>query len=81
MENGGHFVPDSEIEERYRLGYKNLNESWQFFDAIFLFETSQYDQEPKHFLTIEQDDFMTLEDFPKYLNELIPAIASRVEQR
>jgi len=44
VENGGHFVPDLEIEERYRLGYKHLNENWKFFDAIHLFETSEYDR-------------------------------------
>lgn len=79
VENGGHFVPDQEIEERYRLGYKHLNENWKFFDAIHLFETSEYDRQPKHLLTIEQNDLIILEGFPKYLNKLIPNIASRVK--
>ena len=79
VENGGHFVPDQEIEERYRLGYKHLNENWKFFDAIHLFETSEYDHEPKHLLTIEQNDLVILEGFPEYLNILIPNIANRVK--
>ena len=28
VENGGHFVPDHEIESRYNLGYKHLNDHW-----------------------------------------------------
>ena len=72
-------MPDQEIEERYRLGYKHLNENWKFFDAINLFETSEYDREPKHLLTIEQNDLVILEGFPEYLNSLIPNIANRVK--
>jgi predicted ABC-type ATPase len=79
VENGGHFVPDKEIEERYSLGYKHLNEHWKFFDAVHLFETSEYDREPKHLLTIEQNDLVILEGFPDYLNNLIPNIADRVK--
>jgi predicted ABC-type ATPase len=79
VENGGHFVPDAEIEERYRLGYKHLNENWKFFDSIHLFETSQYDHQPKHILTIEQKELIILEEFPEYLNKLIPDIADRVK--
>jgi predicted ABC-type ATPase len=78
VENGGHFVPDVEIEERYRLGYKHLNENWQFFDTLHLFETSQYDCEPKHILTITQNDQLVSVAFPEYLNELIPSIAERI---
>lgn len=77
VENGGHFVSDVEIEERYRLGYKHLNENWQFFDTLHLFETSQYDCEPNHILTITQNDQMVSVEFPEYLNELIPSIAVR----
>lgn len=80
VESGGHFVPDNEIEERYRLGYKNLDENWKFFDTIRLFETSRYGQEPKHFLTINEENFILFEDFPTYLDKLIPDIAVRVER-
>ncbi|MBI1266152.1 MAG: hypothetical protein GC193_01845 [Cryomorphaceae bacterium] len=79
VENGGHFVPDAEIEKRYVLGYKHLNEYWEFFDAVHLFETSEYDCEPKHLLTIEQNVLVILEDFPDYLISLIPNIADRLK--
>ena len=79
VENGGHFVPTLEIEKRYTLGFQNLNEYWKFFDAIHLFETSTYNKEPKHLLTIEQNELIVLENFPKYLSKLIPNIAKRIE--
>ncbi|PCI99202.1 MAG: hypothetical protein COB15_04580 [Flavobacteriales bacterium] len=79
VENGGHFVPALEIEKRYKLGFKNLNEHWKFFDAIHLFETSTYNKEPKHLLTIEQNELVVLESFPSYLSKLIPNIAERIK--
>ena len=81
VENGGHFVPDHEIEERYNLGFKHLNENWKFFDTIHLFETSKYDCEPKHILTIERNDLIVLVEFPEYLKHLIPNIAERINYK
>jgi predicted ABC-type ATPase len=52
VENGGHFVPDDEIIERYNLGFENLNRYWSYFDEVYLFDTSSYKQEPKFFLSI-----------------------------
>lgn len=74
FENGGHFVPDKEVEERYKLGYQNLNKNYIFFDSINLFETSSYNSTPKHFLTIEKNKLILLDYFPKYLGKLIPNI-------
>lgn len=74
FENGGHFVPDKEVEERYKLGYQNLNKNYIFFDSINLFETSLYNSTPKHFLTIEKNKLILLDYFPKYLGKLIPNI-------
>ena len=79
VENGGHFVPALEIEKRYKLGFKHLNEHWKFFDAIHLFETSTYNKEPKHLLTIEQNELIVLENFPNYLKQLIPSLADRIK--
>ena len=71
-------MPALEIEKRYKLGFKNLNEHWKFFDAIHLFETSTYNKEPKHLLTIEQNELVVLESFPSYLSKLIPNIAEGI---
>lgn len=74
VENGGHFVPDSEITERYRLGYENLNEHWAFFDEIYLFDTSAYKQEPRFILSIVNNELIEKIGFPKFLAPLVPSI-------
>ncbi|AUS04236.1 zeta toxin family protein [Pseudotamlana carrageenivorans] len=78
FENGGHFVPDAEVEERYRLGYDNLNKHWSFFDSISLFETSKYNSTPQHIVTIEQNTIIVTNHFPKYLDKLLPNIKERL---
>ncbi|MDO6803684.1 zeta toxin family protein [Wenyingzhuangia sp. 1_MG-2023] len=74
FENGGHFVPDNEVKERYELGFKHLNENWKFFDSVTLFETSKYNDTPSHLFTIEEEQFILKNDFPEYLEEYIPSI-------
>ncbi len=74
FENGGHFVPDKEVEDRYNLGFKNLNENWRYFDTISLFETSTYNSTPKHLITIKNQSLVVVNDTPKYLIEKIPSI-------
>ena len=72
FENGGHFVPDNEVKERYKLGFKNLNENWEFFDRVTLFETSKYNDTPTHLFTIQDKNYILRNNFPKYLEKLIP---------
>lgn len=74
VENGGHFVPDSEITNRYRLGYNNLNEHWRFFNEIYLFDTSAYKQKPRFLLSIVNNELLEKIDFPKFLIPLVPNI-------
>ncbi|NIJ46605.1 putative ABC-type ATPase [Wenyingzhuangia heitensis] len=74
FENGGHFVPDNEVKSRYNLGYQNLNENWKYFDSVTLFETSNYNDTPNHLFTIEENQFILKNDFPEYLEKLIPTI-------
>lgn len=73
VENGGHFVPDSEITERYRLGYENLNEYLAFFDEIYLFDTSAYKQKPRFILSIVNNELIERIGFPKFLTPLVPS--------
>ena len=72
VENGGHFVPDNEIIERYNLGFENLNQHWSYFDEVFIFDTSSYKEEPKFLMSIINDKIDELIEFPKYLSKLIP---------
>lgn len=74
VENGGHYVPKSEIEKRYFEGFENLNAHFHFFSKVDLFDTSDYGQPPKHVLSIENEQLMCSSDVPSYLHVLIPDI-------
>lgn len=74
VENGGHFVPESEINLRYKLGFENLNSKWGYFDDVYIFDTSTYNEEPKFLLSIANNKVDQFIEFPKYLNLLIPSI-------
>ncbi len=79
FENGGHFVPDHEVKERYQLGYKYLNEHLEYFDTVRLFETSIHNETPKHLLTIENNEVIVLDGFPEYLQEKLPNVSAMVK--
>ena len=74
VENGGHFVPDKEIEKRYRSGFENLNKYWHEFDQLHLFETSRYQKEPDHLISLKKRDILAYGKFPDYLSKLVPDI-------
>ncbi len=71
VQNGGHFVPESEIRKRYYEGFENLNSCYLFFDSIDLFDTSFYGELPKFILSIEKDKRPFISSIPNYLKELI----------
>lgn len=72
---GGHFVPDKEVESRYKLGFEYLNKHWEFFDRVSLFETSFHDASPKQILTMQQNIIVANKIFPEYLKKLLPSIS------
>jgi predicted ABC-type ATPase len=74
VENGGHFVPENEIEKRYHEGYNNLNSFFDYFDYIDLFDSSKHLKEPSHILSIESGKISSITRIPDYLNSLIPDI-------
>lgn len=75
VENGGHFVPEKEIEERYKLGYENLNGLFSQFDFVHLLNSSFYNEVPHHILSIQNGQLVYLSEFPEFLKELTPSIA------
>jgi len=77
VENGGHFVPEREIEKRFKDGYENLNRHFQEFDILHLYNSSDYNEVPKHILTISKDEFLLSGELPEFLKTLIPNIWSR----
>lgn len=74
VENGGHFVPNTEIEIRYHAGFRNLNNHFNFFHKVDLFDTSEYGKSPTHILSIENNSLKHTSTIPKYLEPLIPEI-------
>jgi predicted ABC-type ATPase len=74
VENGGHFVPEYEIESRYKLGYENLNNHWTYFDEVYLLETSTYKKEPHLILTVVNNKIVIEDKIPTYLDSWIPTM-------
>ena len=78
VENGGHYVPESEIIVRYKDGYNNLNLQFRHFDYVDIFDTSTYLREPYHVLSIENGETDMKVTLPPYLNNLVPDIAATI---
>jgi len=76
-ENGGHFVPDHEVEERFSLGYKNLNNHFGEFDNIHLFDSSSYNVAPTHMLSISAGKINALSQCPEFIKALLPEISNQ----
>lgn len=74
VENGGHFVPENEIERRYYDGYDNLNHYFNYFDYVDLYDSSKYLEQPSHILSIESGKISSVTHTPDYLNDLIKSI-------
>lgn len=81
VENGGHFVPDTQIEERFRLGYKHLNAYFSQFDFVHLMNSSFYQEVPHHILSIHKEEIIHVLEFPDFLNLFVPNIAKLIENK
>jgi predicted ABC-type ATPase len=78
VQNGGHFVPESEIIKRYFEGFANLNTHFKYFDLIDVFDTSAYSKEPRYILSLEDGVITAKSQLPEdYLIRLIPEIAKK----
>jgi predicted ABC-type ATPase len=80
VENGGHHVPDSEVEKRFKLGYENLDKYFGLFDNVHLLDTSLYNKEPQHILTLSKGNIVSGKHLPKFLQALIPTITKLVNK-
>lgn len=78
VENGGHYVPENEIEKRYYDGYANLNSFFDYFDYVDLFDSSKYLKHPTHLLSIESGKISSITKTPDYLKALIPNIIKKI---
>lgn len=74
IENGGHFVPEKEIEIRFSQGYYNLNNNFQIFDTIHILDSTNYGNSPEHLLSLKNREIVAFTRFPEYLKDLLPSI-------
>lgn len=54
-ENGGHYVPDDQVEQRYKDGFNNLNKTFEVFDSMLLIEASAENKIPITLLKYSKD--------------------------
>lgn len=78
VENGGHYVPENEIEKRYYDGYNNLNTFFDYFDYVDLYDSSKHLKHPSHILSSESGKISSINNLPNYLNDLIPNIIKNI---
>mgnify|MGYP003649403801 CR=1 FL=1 len=78
VENGGHFVPDNEIINRFNAGYSNLDESFGFFDTLHLFNSSTYGNAPEYCLIIQNGELVKKANLPVFLEDLTPRLYKQV---
>lgn len=74
VQNGGHFVPETEIKKRYFQGFKNLDTHFGFFDVIDVFDCSEYEHEPKFCFSFSHGEINYLKKFPEFLRQLVPNV-------
>lgn len=74
--NGGHFVPDQEIKNRFFDGYKNLDAHFKFFDKVDLFDVSGFEKFPQYVLSYENNKITAKNTIPDFLLSHISNILS-----
>ena len=74
VENGGHYVPEKEIENRFIQGYHNLNKYFRSFDVVHLLDSSNYGEEPHHILSLYDGNIVVSKNLPNFLQLLLPEI-------
>ncbi len=78
--NKGHFVSNQTIKERWKLGYKNVNLYYSFFDYVLFIDNSIDYSLPNEIFEIIKRDENELEyrkfvvELPKYSKTRFPAI-------
>ncbi len=75
-ENGGHFVPDHEVDERFNQGYLNLDNFFDKFDNVDLFNSSHYNKTPEHIISLSKGKITAIGQIPKFLEKILPKISN-----
>jgi len=80
--NGGHFVSEDQIEQRFRAGYKNLNTHFNRFQRIDLIDASKKLKTPVHVLTVSSGQVIhKAESIPTHLQTRLPVLSSLINSK
>lgn len=74
VENGGHFVPEHEIQSRYYEGFENFDRYYAEFDSVDVYDCSFYKEAPKFCFSLSKSELVFFEYVPAFLNPMIPTI-------
>ncbi|MFM2387003.1 MAG: hypothetical protein RL660_1760 [Bacteroidota bacterium] len=74
VQNGGHFVADSEVVERYKLGYQNLNGNFEKFQSIDVFDCSEYGSDPRYVMSIRNGKLSGQNKVPDFIVKFLPNV-------
>ncbi len=80
-ENGGHYVSNREVEQRYKSGFENLNNLFSNFDTLLLLETSQHNKLPRTVVHLKKKSTHQLfPPIPRYLVQICPKLFSYIRK-
>lgn len=71
VKNGGHGIPDKDIEKRYIESFENLKKIFKICDKITVYDNSDY---IKECLLVENGNIIWSENIPKWLENIIKYI-------
>jgi predicted ABC-type ATPase len=79
-EFNGHFVDNQTIDLKWKAGYKNLNEFYQFFDNILIVDNSKHNEVYTNILEIKNGILTIMtEPLPDYFERRLPNIYTLVK--
>jgi predicted ABC-type ATPase len=78
FQNGGHYVPDAEVNERYTAGFNNLDNYYDEFNAVLVIDGSSENQKPKTLFLCDLDSGVKQigEILPGYFNRQCPRLSN-----
>ncbi len=80
VQNKGHFVPNHEIEERFKLGYNHLQLFFNQFSVVHIIDSSPHKNEPVYCFRTNEGKLEMLNVIPEFLRERIPGIIEMIEK-
>lgn len=79
---GGHFVSKEEIKSRFIAGYKNLDETYRFYDNVYLIDSSRNFDVPKPILSIHKKEVIIFQErLPSFLSERLPKMYAEIQRK